>query len=158
MDIEIPPAYTLYEAVGTGPEKPEIVNRDRYFLRLNGYGGNIRPKNFLKNAVFEAEIHAWIDETIENLPQWVDKNDFVPAINKVIAYDIRSAANMVYTDYTMKCDFFGLCEGFSFDLDNIYMPEDNAYFIFPDTPNSRELPYNKKIEEAYDTYYAEWLH
>ncbi|MDR0943717.1 MAG: substrate-binding domain-containing protein [Ruminococcus sp.] len=189
MDIEIPPAYTLYEAKGTGPEKPETINRDKYYLQLTDYGrDNTRPQGFLKDMAFETEIQAWIDETIDNLPEWVEDDDiyyssyiengllgisvgdhgyneyammnqlyggaavfdiinnkkienfsdlfykdtdFMLAINKVIAYDIRSAADMVYTDYTMKCDFFGLCEGFSFDLDEIHMPEDNAFFGFP---------------------------
>jgi phosphate transport system substrate-binding protein len=64
--IDIPAAYTLYEAKGTGAEKPENINNDYYYLNLNyDYDFDIRPRGFLKDAEFEAEIQAWIDEAVE---------------------------------------------------------------------------------------------
>jgi phosphate transport system substrate-binding protein len=63
MDIEIPAAYTLYEAKGTGPAAPEKTNWNRYSLDLNiDYDYETRPRGFLKDAEFEAEIQTWIDE------------------------------------------------------------------------------------------------
>jgi phosphate transport system substrate-binding protein len=63
MDIEIPTAYTLYEAKGTGEAAPENINYDYYYLNFNAdYKYDTRPRGFLKDVEFEAEIQAWIDE------------------------------------------------------------------------------------------------
>jgi ABC-type phosphate transport system substrate-binding protein len=182
MDIEIPETYTLYEARGTGPEMPENPNRNYYAL----WNTMERPRNFLKDAEFEAEIQDWIDEAIaknEAFPDWVkdsyyhkgfmiyngyfsislgyssgdlgeidqyygyaavfdivDKKkienysdlfykdtDFMADVNNTISEKITGTS-----DYTpIKCDFFGLCYGFDFDLRNIYLKPDSAYFTKP---------------------------
>jgi ABC-type phosphate transport system substrate-binding protein len=64
MDIEIPAAYTLYEAKGTGEPTPEITDNNYYELIISSDYNNYetRPRGFLKDAEFEAEIQSWIDE------------------------------------------------------------------------------------------------
>jgi phosphate transport system substrate-binding protein len=187
MDIEIPPAYTIYEARGTGAEMPKTRNLDSYSLNFDF---NTRPQGFLKDAEFEAEIQAWIDDALEyakkqTVHSYEDEDDisiyaniengymgisvgyhtyaenygtdqlygkaavfdlrkkkrveslsdlffkdidFVPDINNYISSEITSLADIAYSHEIMKCEYFGLCEGFSFDLESIYMPEINAYF------------------------------
>jgi ABC-type phosphate transport system substrate-binding protein len=182
MDTQIPETYTLYEAKGTGKEMPKNPDRNYYAL----WNTRERPRNFLKDAEFEAYIQDWIDEAIakaEEFPEWVkekhyypsfmiyngyfsisigytsgdmaeidefygfaavfdivDKKkienysdlfykdtDFMPDINNVISEKITASA-----DYTpTKCDFFGLCYGFDFDLSSINMKSDSAYFTNP---------------------------
>jgi ABC-type phosphate transport system substrate-binding protein len=75
MDIEIPAAYTLYEAKGTGAIAPEEINNDDYYLTFDK---DTRPRGFLKDTAFEAEIQAWIDEAeeyYENMqkPSWISE-------------------------------------------------------------------------------------
>jgi ABC-type phosphate transport system substrate-binding protein len=64
MNIEIPSAYTLYEAKGTGTNMPENRNLDSYSLY---FGYNKRIRGFLKDTEFEAEIQIWIDEQLSRL-------------------------------------------------------------------------------------------
>jgi phosphate transport system substrate-binding protein len=189
MDIEIPAAYTLYEAKGTGAIAPENINSDYYELDIVNYEYDTRPRGFLKDTAFEAEIQAWIDEAedyYENMPKtdWINEyytcqyyariqngylgisvgleycegvgafeefygqsavfdivnkkriyslsdmfykdTDFMPEINKGISAEIMSK-----TYGGTMVDFFGLCSDFTFDLYNINLRHDNAYFDFP---------------------------
>jgi hypothetical protein len=191
MDIEIPAAYTLYEAKGTGESEPVDINYDYYYLNFED---KTRPRGFLKDAAFEAEIQAWIDEAevyydnmyesraelmglnfgysvvikngyleiivgdrywgsvwdfeelygksavfdivnkkkIENFSDMFYKDaDFMPSINK----DISAAILDVY--YGGSLEFFGLCSDFTFDLSNINLLPDNAYFTYPASFNLR---------------------
>jgi ABC-type phosphate transport system substrate-binding protein len=184
--IEIPTAYTLYEAKGTGKPAPENPDNKRYYYL--DFESRARPRGFLKDTEFEAEIQNWIDEAIdkyfiESKPAWENttdviyyaeiKNgylgisvglntcpgvgcyyefygsaavfdlyekkrvenlsdlfykdiDFLPGINNTISAEIM---NKSYG--TPQKEFFGLCNGFSFDLDNINFQPGNAYFDIP---------------------------
>jgi hypothetical protein len=184
--IEIPAAYTLYEAKGTGETAPENPDDKRYYYLDFDYES--RPRGFLKDAEFEAEIQAWIDKAIDNYftepkPDWESTTDvtyyaeiingylgisvglyttagvgsfeefygssavfdlykkkkvenlsdlfykdvdFLPGINSTISAEIM---NKTYG--APQKEFFGLCNGFSFDLDTINFQPENAYVELP---------------------------
>jgi phosphate transport system substrate-binding protein len=126
------------EAIAKTEEFPEWVKETHYRLSFMIYNGYFSVSVGYSYFPGMAEIDEFYGSAavfdivekkkIENYSDLFFKDtDFMADINNAISEKITGTS-----DYTpIKCDFFGLCYGFDFDLRNIYLKPDSAYFTKP---------------------------
>jgi phosphate transport system substrate-binding protein len=106
---------------------PSFMIKNGYFSVSVGYSSGDMGE-IVQYYGYAAVFDIIEKKKIENYSDLFYKDtDFMPDINNAISEKITASA-----DYTpIKCDYFGLCYGFDFDLRNIYLKPDSAYFTKP---------------------------